>query len=100
MRTCSCERSALCDECFRQAIGHWRGVALARGELWAEDVAKVVAPASRAWWPYEGRAVELALGRVAELGHDQKLHAVLARACWEGAERRWTHLAAHPPALD
>lgn len=88
---CDCPRNALCDSCLAQSIAQLRGVARSRGYLWADSVARRVGT-EREWPPHEGRAREIALGKVDDLGSDPRMHEALARECAADAARRWERL--------
>lgn len=86
---CSCAPTALCDACLEADLGSMRGVARARGQWWAERVIAAGRDRSRAWWPHEGRAAELAREHVANLSQDERLLDRLAAECATEAARRW-----------
>lgn len=81
-----CSRSTLCDRCVDDTFAQLRGVAAARGTMWA-DRARVQQPGRTAWPSWEaakGRAREL-VANIA--GEDPRLIERLARCCWEDAAR-------------
>ena len=92
---CGCPREHLCERCNDDAFAQLRGVAACRGEVWAMDVARR-APFARPWPAYEGRAADLARGKVGDLTSDPALADRLARELAHWAARWWrTSSAAH-----
>jgi hypothetical protein len=86
---CRCSQAALCDDCL-EADYKWKaGVAMLRGELWADRVIAAGRDRARPWWAHEGVAAELAHRHVRELGRDPRLLSRLAAACAAQAARRW-----------
>ncbi len=75
--------------CSDDAFAQLRGVAACRGEVWAMDVARR-APIARPWPSYEGRAAELARGKVGDLTPDPALADRLAREVAHWAARWWS----------
>lgn len=78
-----------CDACggsaSREAL---MGVAGTRGRYWACDVIRALGR-PKPWPPFEGRAREIALRRVADLGGDDATRELRARHCWEQARAEY-----------
>jgi hypothetical protein len=90
---CDCGRDNLCRDCFSQAIMWFSGMACSRGIAWAESVARRDAQLLRRPWPvHDGRAAELARGKVADLSRDPRVIDRLAVDVTERAARRWREL--------
>lgn len=86
---CTCERERLCDTCLEVSYGQLAGVAMRRGDVWAERVIRDGRDRRLPWWPHEGAARARARAIVAELGRDDRLIERLAAACAAQAAKRW-----------
>lgn len=89
MPLCTCAPAALCAGCYARELLAQRGQAEVVGQCWAERVARRPEHRGRASWPNDARALELAVGKVAQLAADPRLRAELARACLAGAAAWW-----------
>jgi hypothetical protein len=86
-----CARAALCDRCFTQALENLRGVAMSRGNAWADRVARDrPLDRVRAWPAHDGRAAAIARRLIQGLVGDPRLEGQLAAACAGEAARWWT----------
>jgi hypothetical protein len=83
----------LCDECIREHLFWWKGVAQSRGESWARAVANVI-PVDRPW-PRTEKMRAGALRKVADLTTDVRLRERLADEVVLGAERWWNRALEH-----
>jgi len=85
----SCVPEQLCSSCLGQALAALRPQARVAGAVWCESVCRRDARA-RAAWPAQGeRVTAIAVGKVASLARDERLHGELARAAIAGAVAWW-----------
>lgn len=85
---CDCPRDQLCPLCFDGSWQNLRGAAATRGEVWADQVAKVI-DRSRPWPAHEGRAAAIARSKVEDLSRDPRLVEQLAAELARWAAKRW-----------
>src|SRR5689334_1147173 len=90
---CRCPRNALCDACRANLYQQLCGVAMRRGDYWAERVAAIAPEHRRKAWPADGATYEIALRKVADLTDDEALRGMLAAACAEQAAKWWGQFA-------
>jgi hypothetical protein len=88
--SCSCSPESLCAECLDADYGNLSGVAMCRGQLWAERVARHGVDPRRPWPAYGGKSAAIARHLVDGLGRDARLSDRLAVACAAEAARWWS----------
>ena len=87
---CSCPRTDCCTSCFERALMWFGGLAGTRGTRWAESVADRRPVLLRQPWPrHDGRAAELARGKVDDLSQDPRVVDHLGAMVTADAARRW-----------
>lgn len=86
----ACFPDRLCDEHVKRQLEHLKGVARARGMLWAQDARKMGTDAPKTWPAYEGKCARLAKLKVSNLSRDERVLEALAHECWHDAERWWS----------
>lgn len=92
---CGCPRDSLCDNCLARSIEWLGGVAASRGDGWAMSIARRrPGLLARPWPALEGRAAEIAAGKVIDLTADRRLFARLLDTLNAAARRRWEQLRA------
>jgi hypothetical protein len=87
---CSCPPNQLCRTCLDRDVECLGGVAQRRGERWADDVAELRPDLlGRPWPPLEGKALAIAVRRLADLTGDHRVVEALLPSLQIGAERAW-----------
>jgi hypothetical protein len=87
---CGCPRDQLCHACLKRALEGLGGVAQCRGERWADDVAQLRPDLLGQPWPaLEGRALAIAVRRLADLTGDYRVVEALLPSLQVGARRAW-----------
>ena len=85
---CACQSTErLCDVCVDEHLSWWRGICQARGESWAQAIAKVT-PIDRPW-PRTERMRTIARRKVDDLTRDVRLFELLVDEVVVGAARWW-----------